>query len=135
MGEHSEPQRGLGPSGEGSVVLDIGGDRGAAIIFVPDRMDGEELEIRPVGQPWNGEHTAVRRRDLHSEVRFAGVFGSLPAGPYHLRVRGRASDDPSPASIVDLVVRGGRVTELAWPPTGISSAPQAPVPPLTVNPS
>ena len=135
MGEHREPERGLGPSGEGSVVLDIGGDRGAAIIFAPDRMAGEELEIRPVGQPWDGVHTAVRRRDLPTAVRYAGVFGSLPAGQYHLRVRGRASDDPSPASIVDLVVHGGRVTELAWPPTPASSAPQAPVPPLSVNPS
>lgn len=135
MGEHSEPERGPGPSGEGSVVLDIGGDRGAAIIFAPDRMAGDELEIRPVGQPWKGVHTAVRRRELHTAVRYAGVFGSLPAGQYHLRVRGRTSDDPSPAPIVDLVVHGGEVTELAWPPTGSLSAPQAPVPPLTVNPS
>jgi hypothetical protein len=135
MGEHSPPERALGPSGQGAVVLDIGGDRGAAIIFVPDRMAGEELEIRPVGQPWKGVHTAVRRRDLHTTVRYAGVFGSLLAGQYHLRVRGWASDDPPPALMVDLVVHGGRVTELTWPPTGSSSAPQAPVLPLTVNPS
>ncbi|HEY5098001.1 MAG TPA: hypothetical protein VII46_08125 [Acidimicrobiales bacterium] len=135
MGERPEPEGALGPSGQGSVVLDIGGDRGAAIIFAPDRMAGEELEIRPVGQAWEGVHTAVRRRDLDSAVRYAGVFGSLPAGQYHLRVRGRASADPCPAPTVGLVVHGGRVTELTWPPTGTSSVPQAPVPPLRVNPS
>jgi hypothetical protein len=135
MGEHSEPEGALGPSGQGSVVLDIGGDRGAAIIFAPDRMAGEELEIRPVGQAWKGVHTALRRRDLHTAVRYAGVFGSLPAGQYRLRVRGRAAADPFPGPTVGLVVHGGRVTELTWPPTGTSPEPQAPVPPLRVNPS
>ena len=77
MGEHREPERGLGPSGEGSVVLDIGGDRGAAIIFAPDRMAGEELEIRPVGQPWDGVHTAVRRRDLPTAVAMDEMYRQL----------------------------------------------------------
>ena len=134
MGEHRGAEGGWGPSREGSVVLDIGGDRGAAIIYTPDKMAGEELEIRAVGQPWNGAHTAVRRRDLHTTIRYAGVFGSLRAGRYNLRVRAPGSADPIPGPVVDLVVQGGRITELAWPSTGSPGA-QSPDPPSTVNPA
>jgi hypothetical protein len=99
-----------GPSCEGSVVLDIGAGTGAAIIYAHESLAGSEIEIRRSGIPWDGTHTAVRRRDLREAVCFAGVFGSLPAGEYELRIRGI---DHSP--VVPLVVHGAAVAEVRWP--------------------
>jgi hypothetical protein len=104
----SEPR--LPPSREGSVVLDIGADRGAAVILTPPSLDGMEIEIRPVDAPWAGWHTGVRRRDLPAGPCFAAVFGSIPAGHYQLRVRGTGSE-----AVLTLAVTGGHITEESWP--------------------
>ncbi len=101
-----------GPSTEGSVLLDIGGDRGALVVFTPAALDGAEIEIRPMGRDWDGTHTAVRRRELPAAEYFAGVFGSLLAGPYQLRLRGEVSD-----IFIELNVTGGEITEARWPAT------------------
>ncbi len=125
MGTHTHAQAevDLGPSGEGTVVLDIGGDKGAAIIFTPGDLVGEEIEIRPVGEPWNGTHTAVRPRDLRDTVAHAGVFGSLVAGRYQLRIRRSDPTRSAREPVVDLVVAGGEVAQLTWPaPVGSSTA-------------
>jgi hypothetical protein len=100
----------LGPSGQGTVVLDIGGGCGALVIWVPPSLDGAELELRPVGAAWQGQHTAVRPRDLGVGRRFAAVFGALGAGCYQLRVRGT---DTGP--ITDVEVVGGTIAESTWP--------------------
>lgn len=100
------------PSGEGTVVLDIGGDRGAAVILIPASLEGSEIEIRPAGERWTGTHTGIRRREVHDGVRFAAVFASLRAGPYQLRVKGTEAD---PVMAVAVAVAGGAVTEVGWP--------------------
>ncbi len=110
MHVHAGTETAPGPSGEGTVVLDIGGTSGAAVVYVPASLDGEELEIRPVGRPWDGTHTAVRRRDLRDGVCFAGVFGTLQAGGYEVRVRGTGS-----APVLALEVTGAGITEVHWP--------------------
>ncbi len=114
MGTHTVVEAALEPSGEGTVVLDIGGTRGAAIVYTPATLDGLEIEIRRAGRPWDGTHTAVRRRDLRRAVAYAGVFGSLEAGPYQLRLRGGDGglDD---RAVLDLTVVGSRIAELEWP--------------------
>jgi hypothetical protein len=71
------------------VVLDIGEGTGALAVRTPAFLDGAELEIRPVGQPWTGTHTGVRRRDLRDGSCFAAVF--------------------------ETDVTGGTVTEASWP--------------------
>ena len=38
-------------AGQGSVLLDIGGDVGALIVTMPAEMEGVEVEIRPFGAP------------------------------------------------------------------------------------
>ncbi len=100
----------LPPSGEATVVLDIGGESGAAVIYVPAGLDGAEIEIRPVGGPWTGTHTAVRQRNLRDGVCFAAVFGAVVSGDYQLRIRGTQTDQ-----LVDLSVAGGGITEARWP--------------------
>ena len=92
------------------MVLDIGGDTGAVVVHAPARLDGAELEIRPVGGVWHGTHTGVRRRVLRDGVCFAAVFGALPAGRHQLRVRGTETDP-----VLEVAVAGGAITEAVWP--------------------
>ena len=115
MLHHHQPEALPGPSGQGTVVLDVGGNRGALILFTTEVLEGEEIEIRPVGGQWDGIHTAVRRRDLRDAVAFAGVFGSLPAGEYQGRIKGPTADQPDPRTTVEVTVAGGEVTERFWP--------------------
>jgi hypothetical protein len=97
------------------VVLDIGGDIGAAMVVAPASLVGAEIEIRQAGEPWEGTHTAIRQRDLGDVTAFAGVFPSLPAGDYELRITGDPCIPTGLGPTVDLVVTGGEVTRLNWP--------------------
>jgi hypothetical protein len=96
------------PSETGSVVADIGGDVGAAILHVDVDLAGREIEIRRSGAPWDGTHTGVRERHVNGGVIWAAFFGSLRAGRYEVRVRGDASRTRM------LAVDGGQVTEDRW---------------------
>jgi hypothetical protein len=116
------------PSGEASVMLDVGGTNGALVMFTPAQLDGAEIEIRRTGQPWDGTHTAVRRRDLPDHTAFAGVFGTLPAGEYELRVLGSGRGPAAGAATTRLVVRGGEVTQAHWPASPVGPATDLPAP-------
>jgi hypothetical protein len=109
----------LAPSGEGTVVLDVGGDVGAAVIYVPAGLAGHEIEVRPHDGRWAGTHTAVRERRVRSGSRYAAVFGSMPAGRYDFRVRhGRAEN-----AALEVDVAGAAVTEARWPGLDLVGAP------------
>jgi hypothetical protein len=97
-----------GPS-EGPVVLDIGGDIGALVVYTPQILDGEEIEIRPSGTDWSGRHVAVRARP-GSHAVYAAVFPSLPEGTYELRLR----PYPPGGIIHRTQVAGAQVAELQW---------------------
>ncbi len=99
------------PSGPGTVMLDIGGDRGALIVHTPAHLDGQELEIRPDPGVWVGEHVAVRPRHLPAATIHTAMFDSLPAGRYLVRVR----FGPEGAVEVPAEVDGGFVAEVHWP--------------------
>jgi hypothetical protein len=104
-----EQERPFEPSDPGTVVLDIGGSTGAAIVRAPATLTGSEVEIRREGEPWEGRHVAVRARRLaQGGVIHAALFDRLPAGFHQVRVRDRSC--PGPAHTFD--VRGGRVTEV-----------------------
>jgi len=95
-----------GPSGPGTVVLDIGGDIGAAIVFTPPSGEGSEIEIRRAGEEWDGTHVAVRARHLPAGTRHAAVFEGLERGRYEVRLR---DDATGPRRSFD--VEGGRVAQ------------------------
>ncbi len=101
----------LDPSEEGSVVLDIGGDVGAAIVHAPAALAGCEIEIRRDGAPWDGTHVAVRARHIPDGEVYAALFPALGRGRYEVRRRGDAE-----GPVASLDVEGGRVAEahLAW---------------------
>lgn len=121
------------PSGSGSVAVDVGAGAAALVLWAPAELDGEEIEIRPVGEPWCGRHVAVRPRELPAGRRWAAVFAPLAVGRYQLRVRahvdhshsdrvgaaGRAPEHgrpqpPWPTPVVT-VPAGGLVVEHTWP--------------------
>ena len=108
MSHHHAPEAPLGPSPAASVVVDIGGEVGAAVVYVPGALAGHELEIRGVGTEWTGTHTAVRERLVGDAPVWAACFGALGAGRYEVRVRGHGT------RAVELAVRGGEVTEADW---------------------
>ncbi len=106
-----------GVSRAGSVVLEIGGDVGAAVVVVPPSFSGLEIEIRAQGERWAEVHTAVRERErpgggsLH-----AALFESLSAGSYQIRVRRASPADEAGTTVISFEVTGGQVTEVGWPP-------------------
>ncbi len=58
-------------AGQGSVVLDIGGDIGALIVTARAELEGIEIEIRPVGAADQrphvaGDHDHDHQHDSHS---------------------------------------------------------------------
>jgi hypothetical protein len=98
------------PPGPGEVVLDLGGDIGAAVIYALAGLDGEEIEFRAVGEPWAGTHTAVRERRLPGGSRWAAVVGPVRKGSYDARLKG-ANDPPT----ICFEVVGGVVACADWP--------------------
>jgi len=112
-------------------MLDIGADTGALVVYTSDLLTGAEIEIRPSGGVWADHHTAVRARHVGDRVLHAGVFGSLPAGPYQLRLRppgsaghahlGRRTHRPCSTgagpAVTTVVVAPGAVTETSLIPT------------------
>src|ERR1700712_3114095 len=78
MSEQSQ----LGPSQDGSVMLDIGGDIGALILHAPVELAGAEIEISPVGEVPPRRHVAVRERRGRGASRYAAIYPSLRAGRY-----------------------------------------------------
>jgi hypothetical protein len=97
-----------GPSGSGTVVLELGAGSGALILHVPAEMDGAEIHIGLAGRPGWRTHSAVRPRNVASGVRYAAVYAGLTPGDYTIW-----RDDGSPA--VDVTVVGGIVTSAHWP--------------------
>lgn len=64
-----------------SVTLDIGGGRGALVIYPAERYRGQEIEISPVAER-RRVHTGVHERYAHSGPVLTAIFGSLAAGDY-----------------------------------------------------
>ena len=95
-----------GPSGPGTVVLELGPGIGALILYTPADLDGEEIEISRDGEPRT--HSRVRPRHMPGETRYAAVYPSLPTGRYTIW-----RDEHRPA--VTVTVAGGQASNCHWP--------------------
>ena len=106
------------PDAAGTVIVDIGGDMGAAVITTPSELAGSEIEIRPAGAEWDGSHTGVWERQGPGIATTAAVFGSLRAGRYELRIKDAAgTEHPAP-----VVVAPAQVTQVTWAPSTTTGA-------------
>lgn len=112
-------------AGQGSVLLDIGGDIGALVVTMPADLEGVEVEINRLdglghhhgggdhhhdegGQP-HRPHVAVVARPTPSGVMHSLVFPELAEGRYELYKR------PHGPVELQVTIRGGHVTEESWP--------------------
>lgn len=97
----------LPPSYDGSVVMDIGGDTGAIVVYTSEALDGVEIEITRRGEERAFVHTEVRERRLSEGSIYAGVFPGVPAGEYAL-----VPIEALPPT--EISVAGGHVSEITW---------------------
>jgi hypothetical protein len=90
-----------------SVVLDIGQDIGALIIYTDAELRGREIEVSPLGSAATRVHVEVLERRVNGRQVFAAVFPKLRAGGYE--IWGNSRNPSGTASIV-----GGEVTTVDW---------------------
>ena len=97
-----------GPSGPGTVVLELGAGVGALVLYTQAELDGREIEISRDEQGARRTHSQVRPRHMANGTRYAAVYPDLAAGPYTVW-----ADEQSAAGQV--VIAEGRVTNWSWP--------------------
>src|ERR1700730_10074554 len=98
-----------GPSGSGSVVLNVGPNIGALVLHTPADQGGREIEISLDGVPAaRRTHSQVRERRAGGTVQYAAVYPGLTAGDYIIW-----RDATTPAGMV--TVNGSHVTSYHWP--------------------
>jgi len=106
---HSHPHaETYGPSQDGSVMVDVGGDVGALVILTPPDLHGAEIELSPADSEEVRTHVAVRERLGPGATMHAAVFPSLAAGSYTIW-------DPASRPIAQVTVTGGQVAQFSWP--------------------
>jgi hypothetical protein len=125
----------LGPSYDGTVMLDIGGDRGALILMTPPELLLAEIEVSLVGDEQAAEplpahehdhghghgeghvhshahphrtHVAVRERRGPSGIRYAAIYPSLVEGEYTVW------DLDGARAHTTVRIVGGEVTQTDW---------------------
>jgi hypothetical protein len=97
-----------GPSGPGTVVLELGAGVGALVLYTPAELDGREIEISLDDQGARRTHSQVRPRHMTTGTRYAAVYPDLAAGAYTIW-----ADEQHPAGRVEIT--GGRITNWSWP--------------------
>jgi len=107
----AEPR--LGPSGDGTVILDIGGETGAVMLVTTSAWDGREIELEPLHLDVAPVHSAVRERYGSGETTFAAVYPQLRTGRYLVE-----------GSQQVVSVTGGRVSEVVFAPRHGATAPR-----------
>jgi hypothetical protein len=97
-----------GPSGPGTVMMELGGDIGALVLYTPADMDGREIEISRDGDPGGHRtHSQVRQRQMATATGYAAVYPGLRAGTYTIW----GNHGP----VATAVITGGHVTSCSWP--------------------
>jgi hypothetical protein len=89
------------------VVLEIGGELGALIVYTGPELHGTEIEISPRGEDESRSHKDVLERSRGGAPSFAAVFDRIEHGSYTLWVDGSPRER-------DVAIAGGSVTELDW---------------------
>jgi hypothetical protein len=100
MTEHA-----YGPTGPGTVVLNLGPGVGALIVHTPAELNGTEIDISAGAAR---THSRVRERPTRAGTRYAAVYPELPPGRYTVW-----RDRETAAGAV--TVTGGEVARFDWP--------------------
>ncbi len=89
------------------IVLEIGGDLGALVVYADAAAHGAEIEISPTGADADRSHKEVLHRPVAGRPTYAAVFDRIAAGSYTLWMH-------DAAVARDVSVAGGGITELDW---------------------
>jgi hypothetical protein len=88
-----------------ALVLDIGDEVGALILYADESCLGMEIDLTPVGAPRSHHmHTMIRRRRAVDREFIVGVYPELVEGNYTVW-----GIDGHPLG--DVMIRGGQVSE------------------------
>jgi hypothetical protein len=90
-----------------TVVLDIGRDVGALLIYTEAELRGREIEVSPRESAAKRVHVEVLERRINGAPVFAAVFPGLRAGDYEIW-----DGTPTPRGTVTIV--GGEVATVDW---------------------
>ena len=90
-----------------TVVLDIGQEVGALIIYTVPELRGREIEVSPRGSDRKRVHVEVLERRINGVPVFAAVFPGLRAGDWDIW-----ENRPNPSGTVAIV--GGEVATVDW---------------------
>jgi hypothetical protein len=96
-----------GPTGPGSVILELGGTIGALILEAPSALAGHEIEISPSADGPR-THSLVRERVTAAGVSYAAVYPAVPAGEYTVWREGGGA-------VGQVAIHGGEVSRFRWP--------------------
>jgi hypothetical protein len=88
------------------IVLDIGEDIGALIVYASQELRGREIEVSPKGNAARRTHTEVLERTVAGRTVWAAAFPALAAGDYSLW-RDVLTDE-------DVTIVGGAIAEVDW---------------------
>jgi hypothetical protein len=106
-----EPTR-YGPTGAGTVLLELGADVGALILHVPAELNGQEVEIGRAGEPAAPRtHAQVRERLTGGGAGYSALYPGLTAGAYTVW-------RDAVTAAVTVTVTGGQIASCNWPATG-----------------
>jgi hypothetical protein len=94
-----------GPSGSGTVVLELGPGSGALVLYAPAALDGAEIEISTDAA--SRTHSRVRPRHVAGGIKHAAVYPGLRPGHYTVW---RDSCTPGPT----VRITGGAITTVNW---------------------
>ena len=97
-----------------TVVLDIGQDIGALIIYTEAELHGREIEVSPRGSATR-VHVEVLERRINGRPVFAAVFPGLRAGEYDIW-----ENFLKPSGTVTIV--GGEVATVDWRQNALRSS-------------
>ncbi len=89
------------------VVLELGGDVGALIVYADPELHGSKIEISRQDNDGRRAHKDVLERSLDGRPTYAAVFDLLNQGASTLWL------DDTPRSR-GVPVAAGRITELDW---------------------
>ena len=111
MSEHTPERPYVDPGPDAgppdALVLDIGDDTGALVVYAAEAWIGAELDVTRAGEPRSHHrHLMIRRLRVAGRDVFAGVLPSLDAGAYTVW-------DPDGGELAGVTVEGGRIREIA----------------------
>jgi len=96
-----------GPSGSGTVVLELGPGAGALVLYTPAARVGAEIEISLADVAARRTHSMVRPRHVAGTTVYAAVYPDLPPGDYTIWA--------GSATVATVAVAAGAVTRATWP--------------------